>query len=75
MIILLWEVCDVSLQHKNLLGSHVPYLQELTIPLKVYVTKFPECQQLHPYEQSLLELTLGPGVYEEVTCTLNLNLR
>ena len=41
-------------------------LQELTIPLKGYVKNFPECQQLHPYEQSLLELTLGPGTYEEV---------
>jgi hypothetical protein len=41
-------------------------LQELTIPLKGYVKNFPESQQLHPYEQSLLELTLGPGTYEEV---------
>ncbi|KAG0561947.1 hypothetical protein KC19_9G105200 [Ceratodon purpureus] len=39
--------------------------KELTIPLKGYVKNFPECQQLHPYEQSLLELTLGPGIYEE----------
>ncbi|XP_024376534.1 nucleolar GTP-binding protein 1 isoform X2 [Physcomitrium patens] len=39
--------------------------KELTIPLKGYVKNFPECQQLHPYEQSLLELTLGPGTYEE----------
>lgn len=39
--------------------------KELTIPLRGYVKNFPECQQLHPYEQSLLELTLGPGTYEE----------
>lgn len=49
-------------------------LQELTIPLKGYVKNFPECQQLHPYEQSLLELTLGPGTYEEVIDVDSFNL-
>ena len=48
-------------------------MQELTIPLKGYVKNFPECQQLHPYEQSLLELTLGPGIYEEVIHLVGMN--
>jgi nucleolar GTP-binding protein len=40
--------------------------KELSLPLKGYIHSFPSSEQLHPYEQSLLELTLGPGTYQEV---------
>lgn len=42
-------------------------VQELALPLKMYLQKFPRRQELHAYESALLELTLGQGKYEEVT--------
>ncbi|KAH9311920.1 hypothetical protein KI387_026955, partial [Taxus chinensis] len=41
-------------------------MKELAVPLRNYVEKFPSNQDLHPYEQSLIEFTLGKGKYEEV---------
>ncbi|KAI4379497.1 hypothetical protein MLD38_005785 [Melastoma candidum] len=41
-------------------------MKELAAPLKVYIEKFPDKKGLHPYERSLIELTLGDGNYEEV---------
>ncbi|KAJ0430237.1 putative nucleolar GTP-binding protein [Helianthus annuus] len=41
-------------------------MKELTLPLKTYKEKFPNKRHLHPYERSLIELTLGDGNYEEV---------
>lgn len=41
-------------------------MKELVIPLRGYLEKFPKKRRLHPYECSLIELTLGEGVYEEV---------
>lgn len=42
-------------------------LQELAVPLRGYVENFPKKNHLHPYEQSLIEFTLGDGNYEEVS--------
>ncbi|CAN1310300.1 Nucleolar GTP-binding protein 1 [Linum perenne] len=42
-------------------------MKELAAPLKTYVDNFPKRKYLHPYERSLVELTLGDGVYEEVS--------
>ncbi|KAF3796296.1 Nucleolar GTP-binding protein 1 [Nymphaea thermarum] len=39
---------------------------ELVIPLRRYMENFPYKQNLHPYERSLIDLTLGDGRYEEV---------
>lgn len=47
-------------------------MKELANPLKNYVEKFPCSQSLHPYEQSLIEFTLGKGKYEEVLKTVDL---
>lgn len=47
-------------------------MKELAVPLKNYVEKFPRSQNLHPYEQSLIEFTLGKGKYEEVLKTVDL---
>lgn len=47
-------------------------MKELANPLKNYVEKFPCSQNLHPYEQSLIEFTLGKGKYEEVLKTVDL---
>ncbi|XP_065864910.1 nucleolar GTP-binding protein 1 isoform X2 [Euphorbia lathyris] len=41
-------------------------MKELAIPLREYLEKFPKRKGLHPYEQSLIELTLGDGNYEQV---------
>ncbi|KAH8516554.1 hypothetical protein H0E87_004776 [Populus deltoides] len=40
--------------------------QELAVPLREYMENFPKKKYLHPYERSLIELTLGDGNYEEV---------
>ncbi|KAL0665507.1 hypothetical protein Bca4012_102345 [Brassica carinata] len=41
-------------------------MKELALPLKGYMESFPRRRFLHPYERSLIELTLGDGNYEEV---------
>ncbi|KAM7266503.1 hypothetical protein ACFE04_004400 [Oxalis oulophora] len=41
-------------------------MKELAVPLREYVENFPNKKTLHPYERSLVELTLGDGNYEEV---------
>ncbi|KAM0945654.1 putative nucleolar GTP-binding protein [Dioscorea sansibarensis] len=41
-------------------------MKELAVPLRQYTENFPNRQCLHPYERSLIELTLGDGNYEEV---------
>ncbi|CAL2240720.1 unnamed protein product [Prunus armeniaca] len=41
-------------------------MKELAVPLRTYSENFPNKKYLHPYERSLIELTLGDGNYEEV---------
>ncbi|KAF5952712.1 hypothetical protein HYC85_010656 [Camellia sinensis] len=41
-------------------------MKELAVPLRMYKDNFPNKKYLHPYERSLIELTLGDGSYEEV---------
>ncbi|KAH6798310.1 P-loop containing nucleoside triphosphate hydrolases superfamily protein [Perilla frutescens var. frutescens] len=41
-------------------------MKELAVPLRKYTENFPDKKSLHPYERSLVELTLGDGNYEEV---------
>ncbi|GFZ02889.1 P-loop containing nucleoside triphosphate hydrolases superfamily protein [Actinidia rufa] len=41
-------------------------MKELAVPLRTYKENFPNKKNLHPYERSLIELTLGDGNYEEV---------
>ncbi|KAL6543675.1 hypothetical protein OROGR_010172 [Orobanche gracilis] len=41
-------------------------MKELAVPLRTYKENFPNKTILHPYERSLVELTLGDGNYEEV---------
>lgn len=41
-------------------------MKELAVPLREYMENFPKKKYLHPYERSLIELTLGDGNYEEV---------
>lgn len=41
-------------------------MKELAICLRMYLENFPKKKYLHPYERSLIELTLGDGNYEEV---------
>lgn len=41
-------------------------MKELAVSLRTYKENFPNKKHLHPYERSLIELTLGDGNYEEV---------
>ncbi|XP_019224352.1 PREDICTED: nucleolar GTP-binding protein 1 isoform X2 [Nicotiana attenuata] len=41
-------------------------MKEIAVPLRTYKENFPNKRYLHPYERSLIELTLGDGNYEEV---------
>uniref|UniRef100_M1BFZ6 Nucleolar GTP-binding protein n=1 Tax=Solanum tuberosum TaxID=4113 RepID=M1BFZ6_SOLTU len=41
-------------------------MKELAVPLRTYKENFPNKKYLHPYERSLIELTLGDGNYENV---------
>ncbi|KAB1225044.1 Nucleolar GTP-binding protein 1 [Morella rubra] len=41
-------------------------MKELVVPLRMYLEDFPKKKCLHPYERSLIELTLGDGNYEGV---------
>ncbi|RXH93257.1 hypothetical protein DVH24_013833 [Malus domestica] len=41
-------------------------MKELALPLRTYSENFPNKKYLHPYERSLIELTLGDGNYEQV---------
>lgn len=38
--------------------------KEIAVPLGQYMKGFPVFKRLHPFEQALLSLTLGDGVYE-----------
>ncbi|PIN09980.1 hypothetical protein CDL12_17438 [Handroanthus impetiginosus] len=49
-------------------------MKELAVPLRMYKENFPNKRNLHPYERSLIELTLGDGNYEEVLSKVD-NLR
>jgi|LauGreSuBDMM15SN_2_FD.fasta_scaffold42149_1 GTP1/Obg family GTP-binding protein len=41
-------------------------MKELSVPLSRYIGAFPTYHRLHPFEQALLELTVGQGAYEAV---------
>ncbi|XP_050286611.1 serine/threonine-protein phosphatase 7 long form homolog isoform X4 [Quercus robur] len=46
-------------------------MKEIAVPLRTYLENFPKKKYLHPYERSLIELTLGDGNYEEVLGKVN----
>ncbi|XP_071706891.1 nucleolar GTP-binding protein 1 [Rutidosis leptorrhynchoides] len=60
-------IANAAKREKNKGAKHLDALmKELTLPLKIYKENFPNKRHLHPYERSLIELTLGDGNYEEV---------
>ncbi|KAJ4958064.1 hypothetical protein NE237_025175 [Protea cynaroides] len=60
-------IANVAKRERNRGAKQLDALmKELAVPLKHYVEKFPNKKYLHPYERSLIELTLGDGNYEEV---------
>lgn len=60
-------IANAAKREKNKGAKHLDALmKELTLPLKTYKENFPNKRHLHPYERSLIELTLGDGNYEEV---------
>jgi hypothetical protein len=48
--------------------------KELASPLGLVLKAFPTCRQMHPFEQALLDLTLGIESYQKRLGKLN-NLR
>ncbi|WCJ23078.1 P-loop containing nucleoside triphosphate hydrolases superfamily protein [Euphorbia peplus] len=60
-------IANIAKRERNRGAKHLDALmKELAIPLREYLEKFPKRKSLHPYEQSLIELTLGDGNYEQV---------
>ncbi|XP_062097017.1 uncharacterized protein LOC133802682 isoform X4 [Humulus lupulus] len=41
-------------------------MKELAAPLRTYMESFPKRHTIHPYERSLIELTLGDGNYHYI---------
>ena len=56
-----------KLQHaRNLSARKLDALtKEIAVPLGAVVKGFPACSRMHPFEQALLDLTIGAGVYEK----------
>lgn len=65
ILLLLFVSYENGLFHINILLVYF-HLQELALPLRTYKETFPRKEYLHPYERSLIELTLGDGNYEAV---------
>ncbi|KAL3537146.1 hypothetical protein ACH5RR_000512 [Cinchona calisaya] len=60
-------IANVAKRERNRGAKQLDALmKELAIPLRTYQENFPNKKYLHPYERSLVELTLGDGNYEEV---------
>ncbi|CAL5191829.1 unnamed protein product [Lathyrus oleraceus] len=60
-------IVNIAKREKNKGAKQLDALmKELAVPLRTYVENFPNKRHLHPYERSLIELTLGDGYYEKV---------
>ncbi|KAK7339250.1 hypothetical protein VNO77_19906 [Canavalia gladiata] len=60
-------IANIAKREKNKGAKQLDALmKELAVPLRTYVENFPNKTYLHPYERSLVELTLGDGYYEKV---------
>ncbi|XP_047323724.1 nucleolar GTP-binding protein 1 [Impatiens glandulifera] len=60
-------IANIAKREKNKGAKQLDALmKELAVPLRIYKENFPNKTLLHPYERSLIELTLGDGNYEEV---------
>ncbi|KAI3462113.1 hypothetical protein Pfo_018776 [Paulownia fortunei] len=60
-------IANVAKRERNRGAKQLDALmKELAVPLRMYKENFPNKKHLHPYERSLIELTLGDGNYEEV---------
>ncbi|XP_050236901.1 uncharacterized protein LOC126686728 isoform X1 [Mercurialis annua] len=60
-------IANIAKRERNRAAKQLDALmKELAVPLRDYLDNFPKRKYLHPYEGSLIELTLGDGNYEEV---------
>ncbi|KAJ0111883.1 hypothetical protein Patl1_00032 [Pistacia atlantica] len=60
-------IANIAKRERNRAAKQLDALmKELAVPLRSYLENFPKKKYLHPYERSLIELTLGDGIYEEV---------
>lgn len=65
-------IANIAKREKNRGARQLDALmKELGVPLREYMESFPNKMYLHPYERSLIELTLGDGNYEEVLGRVN----
>ena len=60
-----------AIKAASLKFSSLKPLQELTVPLGHWLKRFPDAAKLHPFERSLLVLTLGDGTYETSLARVN----
>eukprot|EP00249_Psilotum_nudum_P009610 c22040_g1_i2 orf=407-1699(+) len=66
-------IMNIAKRERNRGAKQLDFLtKELAVPLRIYTQGFPERQELHAYESSLIELTFGTGSYEEVLEKVNL---
>ncbi|KAH7576146.1 hypothetical protein JRO89_XS01G0003400 [Xanthoceras sorbifolium] len=60
-------IANIAKRERNKAAKQLDALmKELAVPLRGYSENFPNRKYLHPYERSLIELTLGDGNYEQV---------
>ncbi|KAJ4727332.1 nucleolar GTP-binding protein 1 [Melia azedarach] len=60
-------IANIAKRERNRAAKQLDALmKELAVPLRGYMENFPNRKYLHPYERSLVELTLGDGNYEKV---------
>ncbi|CAI9114177.1 OLC1v1014836C1 [Oldenlandia corymbosa var. corymbosa] len=60
-------ISNIAKRERNRAAKQLDALmKELAVPLRTYRETFPNKRFLHPYERSLVELTLGEGNYEYV---------
>ncbi|KAK4847760.1 hypothetical protein QYF36_005559 [Acer negundo] len=60
-------IANIAKRERNKAAKQLDALmKELAVPLRGYTENFPNRKYLHPYEGSLIELTLGDGNYDTI---------
>ncbi|KAK1558686.1 hypothetical protein Q3G72_005401 [Acer saccharum] len=60
-------IANIAKRERNKAAKQLDALmKELAVPLRGYTENFPNRKYLHPYEGSLIELTLGDGNYDKI---------
>ncbi|XP_062094913.1 uncharacterized protein LOC133800843 isoform X2 [Humulus lupulus] len=61
------DIANIAKRERNSGAKQLDALmKELAAPLRTYMESFPKRHTIHPYERSLIELTLGDGNYHYI---------